>query len=430
MAAIQNIQRVARGIELRPATMYALSGAISKSVSFLLLLYFACTLSTGDFGRLAIFNAAILFLMPVVSMGITQSVSNAYFNSDKKSFSHFFSATLMVPAVATLLCMLLLFIFSKQMQEHYAFPAVLVAMIPLAVFFKCINSHMLAMVRNSGNAAKHLFISIGIALAEITLAGFFTGVMEWGWEGGAAALFISCMMPALYALFYFKEEGFMANSFSKKIMLAEYNRNMPLVIMQCALFCMVPAAIFFIEYFTKDIAEAGVFGIAALLSSVIVVLCTIVMRYVYPKMQTHLRQNKINYAALKWYAFFYAGAMLLGTGAAIIAVPLVYNIALGASCHDGLYYYAFICLAYFFCSISYFLYACLLHNTQRQKALFVSISAICISIASHSLFASYWGAYGAAASVCIVSFTVMVIIMLLAKKQLSLILFLKPPKAV
>ena len=61
MAAIQNIQRVARGIELRPATMYALSGAISKSVSFLLLLYFACTLSTGDFGRLAIFNAAILF---------------------------------------------------------------------------------------------------------------------------------------------------------------------------------------------------------------------------------------------------------------------------------------------------------------------------------------------------------------------------------
>lgn len=429
MATISGILKFGRSREMRSVAVYTFSNFLSKGISFLLLFYFAHALTETDFGLLNLFSNGILFLMPFVSMGILQSVNTEYFKKDKKEFSHFFSTTLVMPMIVTLFAMGLFLIFRHQLQQRYSFPTVFVVMIPLITLFNFLNEHLINMVRNSNDPVKYLFINIGRLLAEITLAVFFIGAMELGWMGRVTGIFISYLMVAVYAFFYFKEKGFIINRFSKKYMYDELLYSVPIIVMQAGVFCMGSSAGYFIEYFTHDLAQVGVFSIAATFGSIIIVLCTALLQYTYPKVYSLLGEKKINYAAIRWHFLFYAGVMLLGTGAVVIATPIAYSVVLKQSYHAGLGYYFFICLGYFFWSISYFFYAFMLYNKEKRKLLLASSLSVLISLVSHTVFVKQWGAYGAAVSMCVVYLIVLIITIFFVKKHLTLLFTNKTSKA-
>ena len=352
-------------------------------------------------------------------MGVLQSVNTEYFKKDKKEFSHFFSTTLVMPMILTLFAMGIFFMFRQQLQQRYSFPAIFVVMIPLITLLNFLNEHLINMVRNSGDPVKYLFINIGRLLAEITLAVFFVGAMELGWMGRVTGIFISYFMIALYAFFYFKEQGFFINSFKRKYLFDELLFSIPIIVMQVSVFFMGSSAGYFIEYFTHDMAQVGIFSIAATFGSVIIVLCTAMLQYSYPKVYSLLAEKNIDYAAIRWHLLFYAGIMLLGTGIVIIATPLAYKMLLKESYHAGLSYYFFICIGYFFWSISYFLYAFMLYRKEKRKLLMASSLSVLISVLSHSLLVKQWGPYGAAVSMCVVYLVVLLITIFFVRKPLS-----------
>lgn len=419
MATLTGILKFGKSAAMRSIAVYTISNFASKGISFLLLFYFAHALTETDFGLLNLFSNGILFLMPFVSLGILQSVNTEYFKKDKKEFSHFFSTTLVMPMVLTLVAIGVFFMFRQQLQQRYTFPAIFVVMIPLITLFNFLNEHLINMVRNSGDPVKYLFINIGRLLAEITLAVFFVGAMELGWMGRVTGIFISYLMVALYAVFYFKEQGFLINSFKKKYLYDELLFSIPVIVMQAGVFFMGSSAGYFIEYFTHDMAQVGVFSIAATFGSVIIVLCTAMVQYSYPKVYSLLGEKKINYAAIRWHFLFYAGVMLLGTGIVVIATPLAYTLLLKQSYHPGLSYYFYICIGYFFWSISYFLYSFMLYRKEKKKLLMASSLSVLITVLSHSLLVKQWGAYGAAVSMCAVYFIVLLITLFFVKKPLT-----------
>lgn len=430
MATISGILKFGRSGEMRSVAIYTFSNFFSKGVSFLLLFYFAHALTESDFGLLNLFSNGILFLMPFVSMGILQSVNTEYFKKDKQEFSSFFSTTLLMPVIVTMFAMLLFYIFRSELQQRYSFPTVFVMIIPLITLFNFLNEHLINMVRNSNDPMKYLFVNIGRLLAEITLAVFFISALQLGWVGRVMGIFISYLMVALYAFFYFKERGLIVHSISKKYIQDELLYSIPIIVMQVSVFCMGSSAGYFIEYFTHDFAQVGVFSIAATFGSIIIVLCTAVLQYTYPKIYHLLSEQKVNYAAIRWHLFFFAGVMLLGTGIIIIATPIAYNIMLKQSYHEGLSYYFFICFGYFFWSISYSLYAFMLYNKEKRKILYASVLSVIISVVSHTLFIKYRGAYGAAVSMCVVYFIVLLITLFFVRKYLTLLFSNNPSKAV
>ncbi|MBL0357654.1 MAG: oligosaccharide flippase family protein [Chitinophagaceae bacterium] len=430
MATISGILKFGKSREMRSVAIYTFSNFFSKGVSFLLLFYFAHALTEADFGLLNLFSNGILFLMPFVSMGILQSVNTEYFKKDNKEFSNFFSTTLMMPMIVTLLAILLFFVFRTQLQQRYSFPTVFALLIPLITLFNFLNEHLINMVRNSNDPMKYLFVNIGRLLAEITLAVFFISALEFGWMGRVMGIFISYFMVAMYAFFYFKERGFIVPVIRKKYIYNELLYSVPIIVMQVGVFCMGSSAGYFIEYFTHDFAQVGVFSIAATFGSIIIVLCTAMLQYTYPKIYSLLSEQRINYAAIRWHLLFYAGVMLLGTGIVIIATPIAYNIMLKQSYQAGLSYYFFICFGYFFWSISYFLYAFMLYNKEKRKILFASLLSVIVSVVSHTLFIKYLGAYGAAVSMCVVYFIVLLITIFFVRKYLTLLFSNNLSKAV
>jgi O-antigen/teichoic acid export membrane protein len=422
MATISNIFKYSKSYQLKSIAIYTFSNFFNKGISFLLLFYFAHVLTESDFGILNLFSNSILFLMPFISMGILQSANTEFFKLEKNEFKNFFSTTLLMPIVVMVLSVILLFIFKNELQQRYPFPAVFILLIPVITLFTFLNEHLINMVRNSNDPVKYLFINIGRLLAEITLAVFFISALQYGWIGRVMGIFLSFLFVAGYAFVYFKEQQFLFGKIQKKYIYDELLYSVPIIVMQISVFCMGSSAGYFIEHFTHDYAAVGVFSIAATFGSIIIVLCTALLQYVYPKIYSLLSEKQVDYSAIRKHFLFYAGGMLLGTVAVIIATPLAYKIVLKPSYHAGLSYYFFICIGYFFWSISYFFYAFMLYHKQKRKILAASLLSVMVSSMSHYFFIKQMGAYGAAVSMSIVYFIVLIITVLFVYKQIVPIL--------
>lgn len=418
MTTISNILRHRKSFQLKSIAIYTFSNFFNKGISFLLLFYFAHVLSQQDFGILNLFSNSILFLMPFISLGILQSANTEFFKIEKKEFRNFFSTTLLMPVVVTLLAILLLFIFKNPLQQRYPFPSLFILLIPVITLCSFLNEHLINMVRNNNDPVKYLYINIGRLLVEITLAIFFISALNYGWIGRVMAIFLSMLFIATYALIYFRQQRFLFGRIKKKYIYDELQYSVPIIVMQLSVFCMGSSSGYFIEHFTHDFAAVGVFSIAATFGSVIIVLCTALLQYVYPKIYSLLSEKDVDYNAIGKQFIFYAVTMLLGTIAVIVLTPLAYTIVLKPSYSGGLSYYFFICIGYFFWSISYFFYAFMLYHKQKRKILLASIISITVSILSHYFFIKQFGAYGAAVSMSIIYFIVLIITLLFVYKQI------------
>lgn len=417
MATISNIFKYSKSRELKSVAIYTFSNFFSKGVSFLLLFYFTHVLTESDFGLLSLFSNSILFLMPFVSLGILQSANADFFKLEKKEFKDFFTTTLIMPVVVTLLAISVLLVFKSQLQQRYTFPGIFILLIPVITLFSFINEHLINMVRNSNDPLKYLAVNIGRLLTEISLAVFFISALHYGWIGRVMGIFISFLAVTIYALFYFKQQGFIFGRVTKKYIYAELQYSVPVIVMQISVFCMGSASGYFIEYFTNDYSAVGIFSVAATFGSIIIVLCTALLHYVYPKLYSILSEKVIDYTGIRNLFLFYAGTLLLGTLAVIIATPFAYSVMLKESYLPGLKYFYFICIGNFFWSISYFFYAFMLYHKQKRKILFASLLSILTSVTVNYFFIKNNGGFGAAAAICFIYFVVLMITLLFVKKH-------------
>ncbi len=414
----KGLSKFGSSAELRSVAVYTFSNFFSKGISFILLFYFARVFSERDFGMLNLFVNGILFLMPFVSMGILQSASTEFFKKDKKEFSNFFSSTLVMPGIMAMLIASLFFIFRHQLQQWYSFPTVFIVLIPLIALFSFLNEHVINMIRNNNEPVKYFLVNTGRLLVEIALAVFLISTLNMGWEGRVTGIFISYLVIAIYALYYFKQHSYITAVFHKKYIKEELVYSVPIIVMQLAIFCMGSSGGYFIKHFTNDYAAVGVFSVAAALASVIPVLGSALTQYIYPKIFGMLSQPAVNYNGICRLFVYYTGAMLLFTITVIGCVPLVYSAVLKPSYSEGLSYCYLICIGFFFWSVTNFFYAFMLYHKQKRKILFASAISIIVSVSMHLLFTNKFGAYGAALSICGTYLLVLIITTAIVYKQL------------
>jgi O-antigen/teichoic acid export membrane protein len=265
-------------------------------------------------------------------------------------------------------------------------------------------------------------------LAQVTLAIFFTGAMEWGWKGAAAATFVSCFILAMYAFYYCKEEGLLVNSISKKILWKEIKNNLPLAAMKAGLFCTAACSVYFIAYFTGDMAQVAVFSVTAAIASVILLLCSFMFKYSYPKIQSLLNNRVVNYAAVRWHLMLYAGVVMLGCVVAVIIIPVVYDMLPGQTYQAGLFYYMFICMGYFFGALAFMMQSLLLCNRQIKTLFRLSVISIATTVLLNMLFTKLLGTFGAAVAIYAANCIILLISILAAKKHLAAIFSSYPSK--
>ena len=392
--------------------VYTFTNFFSKAVSFLLLFIYTdpAYITPSENGLLSLMSTAIIFVMPFVSMGVLYSISTDYFKLGKKDFRDLFTTSFLLPLAITLICFLSLYIFRQQLKTIYGFPYSFVWIIPAIAFFTFCNEHLINLVRNKNESNRFLFINLGKTFIELSISIVLVFFFAWRWKGRVAGILIAYIFTVIYAFYYFYKRGYLFGEIKKKYIYNELVYAVPIIAMQASIFCMSVSDKFFLSYYTSDNnATVGIYSIAATFASIIIVLSTALLQYIFPKVYTYLSSAQIDYQGIRKYFKMYVMVMLFGLFGIFIFAPVAYHFFINERYHTGLKYVFLLCTGYFLWSLTYFFYSFLLYNKQKRKIFSLSVCSIICSLCVNFFFISNLGPWGAAiANICTYSFVLLI----------------------
>ena len=154
----------------------------------------------------------------------------------------------------------------------------------------------------------------------------------------------------------------------KKYIIAELIYAVPIIAMQASIFSMNSSDKFFLSNFTNDNNETvGIYSVGCIFASIIIVLCTALLQYIFPKIYTLLAAPDIDYRSIKNHFLFYTAVIAAGTLLVVLLTPLLYHYFINDKYHPALRYTYLLCVGYFLWSVSYFFYSFLLYHKKKKN---------------------------------------------------------------
>jgi O-antigen/teichoic acid export membrane protein len=294
------------------------------------------------------------------------------------------------------------------LKNAYDFPLSFVLIIPVLTFLNFCNEQFLTVVRNNDEpitflkaALLRLFIEISISLTLVVV--FFTG-----WQGRVTGIITANTVLIFVAFFYLKKKNYLFGKIKKTYLRQELLYSFPIIVLQCSTFCLFYSDKFFLSYFS-DNGDVGVYSYACVFAAVVTLGSSALLYYVMPKIYSLLSEQEVNYKQIRKHFVFYVGNCFILLICVLTLTPLLYKYFINSSYHPGLKYFYLIATGYFFWSATYFFYTFMFYKKHKKVILLLSLISIFISITNNYFFIKNGHTYGAALSVCISYFLVLVV---------------------
>jgi O-antigen/teichoic acid export membrane protein len=413
----------------RSAGIYTFSHFIAKAVAFLLLFVYSNPhyISVDENGLLNLLSSAVFLLMPFLSMGTIQSTSVDFFKLGKEDFRDFFTTGFIIPLLVMILGVAGMFVFREQLKTTYGFPYAFMFVIPFLTFLGFCNEQYVSLIRNNEEPGRYFRASMLRVIIEVGISVVLVVSFAWRWKGRLAGILIANAVLFFMAFIYFRKKGYLFGKIKSVYIKQELVYALPIILMQCSIFCLSSSDKFFLSSFT-DNNVVGVYGYACVFAAVVTIACSAVINYVMPKIYQCLSQSTVDFLQVKKYFMFYAVFCFAALAGVIVFTPVLYKYFINSKYHPGLHYMYLIAIGYFFWSISYFFYSFLLYNKQKKKILVLSAISIFVSLSCNYFFIKNWKETGAALSVCISYFIVLIITLSASYKEVHGI-FIKSKQA-
>ncbi|MBC7534486.1 MAG: hypothetical protein H7258_02190 [Ferruginibacter sp.] len=385
----------------RSIGIYTFTNFFGKAASFLLLFIFTNPLyiSPSENGLLSLFSTGMLFLMPFLSMGIIQSTSTDFFKLEKEAFKNLFTTGFVMAFAVMLLSFLLLFFLRDKLAAMYGYPAMFCWLIPVITFLTFCNEQLLSLVRNNNQPGIYFKANTFKIVLELGISFILVVFFTWRWQGRVAGIFIAYLLTGFYGLWYFYKSGYLFGKILKRFIMAELLYAIPIISMQVSIFCMGASDKFFLAALTNDKNETvGIYSIAAVFASIIIVLATALIQYIFPKIYEQLSSIRPDYKAIKKLFIVYLIVMFTGTVIIALLTPLAYRFFINVKYLPALGYIHILFAGYFIWAIVYFFYSFLLYFKEKRKIMLLSVFSIACALGFNYFFISRSGAWGAAVS--------------------------------
>ncbi len=416
MAQLPRFSRWMKSESLRPLLLYTGSNFLNKGITFLLLFYFTRVLSEADFGVLSLFNTAILLLTPLISLGLLQSATADYFKLGKEGFRNFMAGALWMPLLLALFFSGGSYVFRNTLAERFHITPLLAATLPLIAWLVFLHELLTILMRNRNQPVHYFLSATGRLLVEIALAIFLISLCGWGWTGRVTGVVVSYGAIALYALFYLWRHKDLTGNLRSAPIRQELVYGGPVFLFQLGVFLLGASGIWFIEYFTRDLAAVGVYSVAVTFASIINVFCIALLQYVQPRLYALLGNQHEHASAIRRLFLFYLFAHLAFTLLVAGIVPVVYMYLLKPAYRAGLDFYLWLCLGQFCWAIAYFFISWLLYHKLKKKIVFLAATAILVAFSLNALLVNAAGSSGAAIA-SFVAYALMLLLSVLLVRQ-------------
>lgn len=406
---------------LKSVGIYTFSNFLAKSASFLLLFIFTNPkyISPSENGVLSLFNNALIFLKPFMSLGIIHSVSVDFFKMEKTEFRNSFTSGFFLTGCVAILSIITCFLFSSQLQRHYGFSLVICLLIPLITFFIFCFDQLVNMLRSNNEPMNFMKANMLRLFVEFGLSVLLVMAFNWRWQGRVAGILMSYLILAVFAIYYFIRRGYLFGQVKKTYVRSELSYALPIIALQMAFFAINSSDKFFLAHFSNDNNETvGIYSIAAIFASVVFTLHHALIQYIFPKIFSLLAQDQPNYRSIRKHFIFYFLMMTVATLFLIAITPVIYHYFINPLYLPALSYYYLFCLGYWLWSVAYFFFSFLLFEKHKKKIFVLSTTAILVSCLLNYYCISRWQATGGAWSVFITCGIILGSVILLTSRHI------------
>lgn len=414
-------KKFSENFALKSVSIFTAVNFLTKGISFLLLFIYTQPrfISPEENGLLSLFSSSLLFLMPFISLGILFSSSTDIFKMEKKEFNNYFTSSMVLPVAVFLVSSVLFFLFKDFLREHYQFPYSFSLLIPLVTFLVYINDLLIGLFRDKTELRKFAGAGLVKVILEFGLSVVLVVFFAMHWRGRVIGIVVSYSILGIYAFWYFYKCGYLSGRVMKKYLKAEIIYAIPIIIMQVSIFALNTADKFILAKISSSHEEVGIYGVACILGSVIIIFSTAYLTYLFPNIYKTLASANIDYGMIRRKFISYVLMMAAATLLMIVTVPLVYKYFIHQRYGAAVNYFYLMALGYFTWTITYFFYSFLLYYKQKKKILYLSLIIIPIAIATVYAFTSQWGAKGTAAGILVSYLITLVITLFFVKPYLK-----------
>ncbi|MES2893439.1 MAG: oligosaccharide flippase family protein [Bacteroidota bacterium] len=385
----QKLQSILLKHSFRTVGAYTITGAFTKAISFAALPFFINTLSEGDIGILNIFSNCIVFLTPIISMGVLYTISIDYFKLSKERYAVVFSTGMIIPAVLSVLLIPLLYIFKAPLEKSFNFQYDFFWLVPISLFLNFCFEAFIILLRNHNRVKLFTVVSFLKVLVEIGLSILFVLFIYKNWYGRALAFALSGVAVGILFFYVVTREKLLVRNMDHKVLKKEIYFGLSGMVLQTAIFFINSSDKFFVmSFFGKE--QAGFYSVAATFATIQYIICISLLQYLQPLLFQKFAASERWQHVKDLYAK-YALGMLATLFAVFVFTWIVYHYILKETYREYLHYFYLLSISSFVWTISNIFLQFIVFTKNKKFILQLSVTAITMALAINYLSSKYAG---------------------------------------
>jgi O-antigen/teichoic acid export membrane protein len=393
---------------------YTITGALSKAIAFAALPFFINTLSEGDIGILTIFSNCIVFLTPIVSMGVLYTISVDYFKLSREKYAVVFSTGLVIPAVLCLLLLPILYIFRDTFEKSFHFQYAFFWLVPTCLFLNFCFEAFVILIRNQNKVKLFTIVSLLKVGVDISLSVLFVLFIYQTWYSRALAFLLAGLVVGVFFFAYIKRQKILVQRIDYKVLKNEIYFGLSGMVLQTAIFFINSSDKFFVMgFFGKE--QAGYYAVASTFATIQYIICISLLQYLQPLLYRRFAESQ-RWHQVKDLYYKYILAMVATLVSVAVFTWFVYHYILKATYSEYLYYFYILAASSFTWTISNIFLQFIVFNKNKKIILQLSLLSILFSFLVNFFTAKYTSVTSLALGQIVTNLLVFVIIIYFNKK--------------
>ena len=383
---------------IKTFSIYTLASFINKGIMFAIIPFLTNVISTEQNGILSLYGIFVMFIIPFILMGFSNSIMIEYQRLDKSEYKMFFSSSLALSTLSFIVILLLFLVFGKFITHVIGAPYKLLFFGILYSYCNIYFEAILAFIRTIQKPVTYFWLSILKNLLEVLLIAWLVISLKKGVDGKIVASLIVVACVFLFAIYYFNKNNLLTWNIKRKYIHSEFRFGISQIFFQLNLFILASTDKYLIGHLLHDTAGLGVYFVSNQFAFIINVIVTAFFLSYQPQLYSYLSnltlENKYKLVKMK---YLFAGFLLICTFFLCYLTPVFYHLFIkNTSYHSGIGFVAWNAFAFFFWGL-YALFLGYLYFFRKNRIVIVfSICSSILCVLLNFIFIRHFGIMGAA----------------------------------
>ena len=275
---------------IKNAVVYLGGGSLVGLISYILMPVLSRYLSPADYGLVYMFGVLNMFFVSSIGLQSDTYFTKHYFEYEKPVLAEHVGAILKVIVFSMLFVLSAVLIFNKQLAAALSISGNLITLAVIIGTLTFIGVFILRYYQLEGKALKYVYISLAVAVINITVSLFLVVYLRLGWKGRIIGISIPILIQALISIIVLNKNGLIKFGFDLKHVKSVVFFGLPLVLGSLGGWVVNLADKVFITKMVS-ISATGIYGIGSSMGMIMGIIVDSCARAWVPYFFKNIRDN-------------------------------------------------------------------------------------------------------------------------------------------